>query len=142
MLSEKVRLWTDDFRKRTFLSSRRTVCFESLALAFPEEGRLDAILVSGKALAKRAEPVELAFTMADGSVWGTKVTFAECETEMSIPATSLRHFASWDKLPDPPQGTVPDISKTVNVAFSIGLWLDKTAKDVPHGVEILSLRGR
>lgn len=142
MLSEKVRLWTDDFRKRTFLSSRRTVCFESLALAFPEEGRLDAILVSGKALAKRAEPVELAFTMADGSVWGTKVMFVECETEMNIPATSLRHFASWDKLPDPPQGTVPDISKTVNVAFSIGLWLDKTAKDVPHGVEILSLRGR
>ena len=40
------------------------------------------------------------------------------------------------------QGSVPDVSKIVNVAYSIGLWLDQAAKDVPHGVEILSLCGR
>lgn len=142
LLSRKVRLWADDFNKERFFSARRTTDFEALAAAFPGERRIEAVAVSGKALAKRAETVELAFTLADGSVWGTEATFTERETEMCISAASLRHFGSWDKLPDPPQGTVPDVSKTVSVAFSIGLWLDQAAKDMPHGVEIISLSGR
>ena len=142
LLPKKVRLWADSFRREQFFSVRRMVDVEALAAAFPDDGRIEAVVISGRALAKRAESVELAFTLADGSVWGTEAAFAEQETEVRITAANLRHFGGWDSRPDPPPGTVPDMSKIVNAAFSIGLWMDKGAKDIPHGVEITSLRGR
>ena len=139
LLARRARLRADDFKGQQFFNARAMVDFEALAEAFPECGRMDAAIVSGKALAGRPEPVELAFSFADGSVWGTTATFPEQGADIRIPATELKHFGSWDLLPDPPAGYVPDISKIVNVSIAIGLWLDKSARDVPHGVEISSI---
>jgi hypothetical protein len=68
--------------------------------------------------------------------------FPGTRSDILISAAQLKHFGHWDKRPDPAPGTIPDISKIANVAFSIGLWLDKSAKDVPHGVEIVFVGGR
>ena len=139
LLAGKVRLRADNFVRQQFFNARSMVDFEALAEAFAGCGRMDAVIVSGKALAKRPEPVELAFSFADGSVWGTTVTFPEQGADIRIPVTELKHFGSWDLLPNPPAGYVPDVSKIVNVSIAIGLWLDNSARDVPHGVEISAI---
>ncbi len=142
LVAKKVRFWAKDFRKDQFFTARRMVDFEALSASFPEDGSMEAVVMSGSALANRPEPVEVAFTMTDGSVWGTNVTFPEVRSDILISASQLKHFGHWDKRPAPAPGTIPDISKIANVAFSIGLWLDKSAKDVPHGVEIVFVGGR
>jgi hypothetical protein len=142
LVGRKVRLKAVNYAKGRYFNARRMVDFEALAEAFPNDGRMESVVLRGKALAGRPEPVEVAFTLADGSVWGTTVTFAVDESAICISAEKLKHFSSWDKLPDPPPGSVPNVADIVNASFAIGLWLDPSAGDVSHGVEIMHIGGR
>ena len=142
LIGKRVRIRANDYAKTRYFNARRMVDFPALAEAFPDGGRMNAVALRGKALAEHPEPVEVAFTFADGSVWGTTVTFTEDESFVYISAEKLKHFGGWDKLPNPPPGTVPNVEDIVNVTFSIGLWMEPTAADVPHGVEITYVGGR
>lgn len=139
LLKRKVSLQAEDFVKRDFVGARRVLDVDALSAAFPDDGRMKVVELRGRSLTARPEPVEVALTFADGSVWGTTVTFGVEDSVVRVPATGLDHFKHWDKMPDPPRGTVPDISRVVSVSLAIGLWLDRSAKNVPHHVEIAFL---
>ena len=140
LLPQAVKLRAPNFKKNGFYQARRAVIFEALTLAFPKAGPGAALVVQGRSTVGRGEPMELAMSMEDGVVWGLNVTLPEHPSEIRIPVSAFRHFSHWDHLPDPPRGTVPDLRKIVGLSFAIGNWLDAHTLDLPHGLEVNSVR--
>ena len=142
LLVRPVRLQAHDFVVRDFHSERRLTDVEPVVCAFPSAGPVTDFVISGRALAGRAERIELVLSLSDGSAWGLEVTLPEHPAEIRIPVTAFRHFKHWDDLPDPQKGTKPDLRKLFNVTISFGAWLDKSAVKRAHGIEVGSVRIR
>ena len=140
LFEKPVRLQAKDFKTKGFFDARRTVDADALNAAFPQTAADGCLVVCGRGLTGRHEPVELAFTMSDGMVWGVNVTLPEHPSEVRVPLSALTHFRKWDLMSDPPKGTVPDGRDIVCVSIAIGGWLDEHAHALPHGMEITSLR--
>lgn len=140
LLERPVRIKAPDYRQKGFWDVRRTVDIEALLAAFPSEDAISALVFEGRSLVGHDEPVEIACTFADGSVWGCEVKFPQAAGELRIEAKALRHFPSWDKMPDPPQGTVPRLDQLVCFSFALGEWMEKNRRDIAHGVEISEVR--
>lgn len=140
LLGEPVRLRAGDYLKKGFFDARRTVDAAALAQAFPSAGAAEALTVRGRSRTDHDEPVEIACTFADGSVWGCEVTLPTGGGEIRLPVVSLRHFPRWDQMPDPPKGTVPRLEELVSLSFAIGEWMEKGRRAVAHDVEIESVR--
>lgn len=140
LFAKPVRLRAKDFKDKAFFDARRIVDAEALNEAFPKTSGKGCLVVSGRGTTGRCEPVELAFTMFDGMVWGTNVTLPEHPADIRVPLSALRHFGHWDKMSDPPKGTVPDGREIIGISFAIGGWLDAHTHALPHGMEITSIR--